>query len=60
MLFGGGARVLMTDTYPPFRLDQGGLEPRPTPVPAGPPPAPRHDAPGEQPLPPPGREESPR
>lgn len=29
--------ALMTDVYPPFRLDQGGQEP---PVPAGPPPAP--------------------
>ncbi|GAA4539699.1 DUF4389 domain-containing protein [Pseudonocardia xishanensis] len=28
--------VLMTDAYPPFRLDQGGGEPRPTPLPDDP------------------------
>jgi hypothetical protein len=26
----------MTDAYPPFRLDQGGSEPLPTPRPDGP------------------------
>jgi hypothetical protein len=29
--------TLMTDAYPPFRLDQGGREPLPTPRPDGPP-----------------------
>ena len=29
--------ALMTDAYPPFRLDQGGREPLPTPRPDGPP-----------------------
>ena len=29
--------ALMTDAYPPFRLDQGGREPPPTPRPDGPP-----------------------
>jgi hypothetical protein len=28
--------ALMTDVYPPFRLDQGGAEPLPTPRPDGP------------------------
>jgi hypothetical protein len=31
---------LMTDVYPPFRLDQGGPEPEARPIPLGPPPAP--------------------
>lgn len=31
--------ALMTDTYPPFRLDQGGDEPRPVPDPPATPPA---------------------
>jgi hypothetical protein len=32
--------ALMTDDYPPFRLDQGGTDPDPRPVVLGPPPAP--------------------
>jgi Domain of unknown function (DUF4389) len=49
---------LMTDRYPPFRLDQGGAEPGPSPVSAPPPEAPSPlEAPSslEAPSPPPPR-----